>query len=90
MKTFASILPLGLAGLAAAHPAVEARDRPTRTGKVNGQQVVSYVAKFDDVVNTGLAPGVPVRGITPLGPYDSLYYDSTSLYQTVKQTRTRN
>ena len=35
----------------------------------------SEIAKFDNL-NAGLVPGIPVRGITPLGPYQDLFYSN--------------
>ena len=56
--------------------AIAAPDAPTRTWRgPNGRTIVSYIAKFDDA-NAGILPGAPIRGITPLGPYDSLYYSN--------------
>jgi hypothetical protein len=72
MKFFTTAAGLALSTLVAAAPAPGS---PFSTKTVNGQQVVSYVAKFDDT-NAGTAAGAPIRGLTPLGPYHNLYYDN--------------
>jgi hypothetical protein len=58
-------IALGLSSLTAASPASAA---------FNSQKFIPYVAKFDDV-SAGLIANLPVRGITPLGVYNGLYYD---------------
>ncbi|QIW96641.1 hypothetical protein AMS68_002159 [Peltaster fructicola] len=46
--------------------------RSSMTGDLT---TVEHLAKFDDA-NAGLVNGVPARGLTPLGPYENLYYDN--------------
>lgn len=74
MKSASAILSVGLAALAAAAPTPSS---PTSVWTSNGQQVVSYTAKFDDDPNDGAVPGLPVAGVSSLGPYDSLYYNNS-------------
>lgn len=73
MKSVTSIVALGLAVTCAAVPTTG--DKPTKTWTAsNGREAVSYVSKFDNA-NAGLLANLPVRGFSPLGPYDNLYYN---------------
>lgn len=67
---------LGLASRAFAMPSMEAR-----------RTVVSHVAKFDNT-NGGVIGGVPVRGVTPLGGYEDLYYDDMGVIVSTSSSTT--
>ncbi|EMC95995.1 hypothetical protein BAUCODRAFT_512714 [Baudoinia panamericana UAMH 10762] len=70
MQLALSILAAGLVGMTAAAPLPDKDD--ISTGYSNNQEVISYVTKFDNIQNAGLLADLPVRGVTSLGPYNSL------------------
>ncbi|KAK3659483.1 hypothetical protein LTR56_001373 [Elasticomyces elasticus] len=54
-------------------------EQPTSSWKgSNGATVVSYLTKFDNV-EAGLIGSLPVRPISPLGPYNSLSFNLNAL-----------
>ncbi|KAK5692334.1 hypothetical protein LTR17_025384 [Elasticomyces elasticus] len=54
-------------------------EQPTSSWKgSNGATVVSYLTKFDNVA-AGLLGSLPVRPVTPLGPYNSLSFNLNTI-----------
>jgi hypothetical protein len=65
MLTTTSILALAFAGISLT--TATSGDQPSGYSSSNGEEVVSYIAKFDDAP-AGVLDDLPVRGFTPLGP----------------------